>query len=88
MGGLVPGGTHVIWIISDRNRNRGMSQPMDPISGANTKGQLISKCPFGVIGWTKIPTKKFDNFCPGGQIKKIKALSYINYRLFNVIKCL
>ena len=37
---------------------------------ANTKGQLISKCPFGVIVWTKIATKKFDNFCPGGQIKK------------------
>ena len=29
-----------------------------------SKGQLISKCPFGVIVWTKIPTKKFDNFCP------------------------
>ena len=28
------------------------------------KGQLISKCPFGVIVSTKIPTKKFDNFCP------------------------
>ena len=28
------------------------------------KGQLISKCPFGVIVWTKIPTEKFDNFCP------------------------
>ena len=28
----------------------------------STKGQLISKCPFGVIIWTKIPTKKFDNF--------------------------
>ena len=39
-----------------------------------SKGQLISKCPFGVIISTKIPTKKFDNFCPGGQIKKIKAL--------------
>ena len=22
-----------------------------------TKGQLISKCPFGFIVWTKIPTK-------------------------------
>ena len=36
------------------------------------KGQLISKCPFEVIVSTKIPTKKFDNFCPGnlkrGQI--------------------
>ena len=30
----------------------------------NTKGQLISKCPFVVIVLTKIPTKKFDNFCP------------------------
>ena len=28
------------------------------------KGQLISKCLFGVIASTKIPTKKFDNFCP------------------------
>ena len=30
-----------------------------------SKGQLISKCPLGVIVSTKIPTKKFDNFCPG-----------------------
>ena len=30
----------------------------------NAKGQLISKCPFGVIVWTKMPTKKFDKFCP------------------------
>ena len=29
------------------------------------KGQLISKCPFGVIVWTKIPTKLFQDFCPG-----------------------
>ena len=29
-----------------------------------TKGQLISKCPFGVIVWTKMPTKKIDKFCP------------------------
>ena len=29
-----------------------------------SKGQLISKCPFGVIVSTKIPRKKFDNFCP------------------------
>ena len=26
-----------------------------------SKGQLISKCPFGVIVLTKIPTKKFTN---------------------------
>ena len=29
-----------------------------------TKGQLISKCPFGIIVWTKIPTKSFLDFCP------------------------
>ena len=54
------------------------------LSSMSTKGQLISKCPFGSIVWTKIPTKKFDNFCPGGQIKKIKPLSYVNYGVFNV----
>ena len=31
---------------------------------ALTKGQLISKCPFGFIVWTKIPTKLFLDFCP------------------------
>ena len=30
----------------------------------NPKGQLISKCPFGAIVSTKIPTEKFDKFCP------------------------
>ena len=30
----------------------------------STKGQLISKCPFGFIIWTKIPTKLFLDFCP------------------------
>ena len=29
-----------------------------------SKGQLISKCLFGVIVWTKIPTKNLTNFCP------------------------
>jgi hypothetical protein len=29
-----------------------------------TKDQLISKCPFGVIVWTKIPTKFFPGFLP------------------------
>jgi hypothetical protein len=28
------------------------------------KGQLISKCPYGVIVSTKIPTKFFKDFCP------------------------
>ena len=29
-----------------------------------TKGQLISKCPFGLIVWTKVATKLFLDFCP------------------------
>ena len=45
-----------------------------------SKGQLISKCPFSVIIWTKRPTKKFDKFCPRiykvVKSAKIKALSY------------
>ena len=44
------------------------------------KGQLISECPFGVIVSTKIPTKKFDKFCPrilkSCEINKIKAFFY------------
>ena len=31
---------------------------------ARVKGQLISKCSFGIIVWTKIPTKLFLDFCP------------------------
>ena len=33
-------------------------------SDLQIKGQLISKCLFGVIVWTKEPTKIFKNFCP------------------------
>ena len=32
--------------------------------GSSTKGQLISKYPFGVIVSTKKPTFFFKNFCP------------------------
>ena len=46
---------------------------LDQNSFQSTKGQLISKCPLGVIVWTKIPTKKFPRFLPQplrrGQIK-------------------
>ena len=35
-----------------------------PTSNGTFKGQLISKCPFGVIVWTKIPTKMFPGFLP------------------------
>ena len=34
------------------------------LSCRTSKGQLISKCPFGIIVWTKIPTKLFLDFCP------------------------
>ena len=30
----------------------------------DVKGQLISKCPFGIFVWTKLPTKVFLDFCP------------------------
>ena len=47
---------------------------------AFSKGQLISECPFDVLNFPKKPTKKFDKFLPqnlkGGEINKIKALSY------------
>ena len=33
-------------------------------NGVDNKGQLISKCLFGVIVWTKIPTKFFPPFLP------------------------
>ena len=41
-----------------------LGQIMKSIKRIFIKGQLISKCPFGVIVWTKIPTKKFDKFLP------------------------
>ena len=55
----------------------------------NVKGQLISKCPFGVKTSSKNPTKFFPGFLPQplkrGQIKKIRALYYTNQGLFNII---
>ena len=40
-----------------------------------TKGQLISKCPFGVFKSPKNPSKKFPGFLPypikRGQINKV-----------------
>ena len=30
----------------------------------DVKGQLISKCPFGIFVWTKLPTKLVLDFCP------------------------
>ena len=47
-----------------------VNRPMDVAQLIPVKGQLISKRLLEKIVWTKIATKKFDNFCPGGQIKK------------------
>merc|ERR1719278_1757781 len=49
-----------------------------------SKGQLISKRLLEKIVWTGIATKKFDNFCPGGRIKKIKTLYYIKYPIIDI----
>ena len=42
------------------------------------KGQLISKCPFGVIIWTKYQRKNLTISAleSSGEINKIKALSH------------
>ena len=40
------------------------SERRDLIRRTWAKGQLISKCPFGVIFWTK-PTNNFETFWPG-----------------------
>ena len=44
------------------------------------KGQLISKCPFGVIVWTKTPTNFNEDFCPSLFITLTKG--YLTY-VFN-----
>ena len=41
------------------------------------KGQLISKCLCEKIVSTKIPTKKYDRFCPASFIQT----RYVNYAL-------
>ena len=46
----------------DLNKEKEISTNLTPIV---TKGQLISKCPFVVIVWTKIPTFFFENLYPG-----------------------
>ena len=50
--------------------------------GSKTKGQLISRCPYGVIVWTKIPTKKFTKKSEKWSNHKIKALIIV----FNTLK--
>ena len=47
-----------------------------------TKGQLISKCLCEKIVSTKIPTKKFDRFCPASFIQT----RYVNYALYFGLK--
>ena len=50
--------------------------------GVLCKGQIISECPYEIIVFPKIATKKFPRFLPWplrrGQFKKIKALYYTN----------
>ena len=43
---------------------RDVEVPSDKVHLQITKGQLISKCPYEKSVSSKIPTKKFDNFCP------------------------
>jgi hypothetical protein len=47
------------------NVDRVQSCKINKAGGCNKRGGwLISKCSFGVIIWTKIPTKGLTNFCP------------------------
>jgi len=63
-------------------------QKLHNYSNTKLKGQIISKCPYEIIVYPKIATKKFPRFLPWplriGQIKKIKALYYTNWGLFNI----
>ena len=49
------------WIYGKKSCNSGF---VNCWTAGDAKGQLISKCPFGVIVWTKIPTKIFPGFLP------------------------
>jgi hypothetical protein len=55
-------------------------------SATLAKGQLISKCPIGVIVWTKIPTKDLTNFCPKWSKKPIYHTRAIITRFGSKIK--
>ena len=62
---------HCAWVLfkiemnQNQNRNNKANANSVKVSKTNfTKGQLISKCPFGFIISTKIPTEKFNRFCP------------------------
>ena len=55
------------------------------------KGQLISKCPFGFIVWTKIPTKLFLDFCPEFFVASWglhgSSLGFLGYVISNKEAC-
>ena len=53
----------------------------------STKGQLISKCPFGVIVSTKIPTNFFMDFCPISK-KRLNKKNTMHLIFFLKIFCL
>ena len=43
-----------------------------PVEIKSTKGQLISKCPFGVFKSSKIQQKIFQDFCP--SLKRVMSI--------------
>ena len=43
------------------NQAQYVEQNLNESSKSGAKDQLISKCPFGVIFWTKIPPKNLTN---------------------------
>ena len=51
-------------------------------SFSSTKGQLISKCLFGVIDWTKKPTIFFSRISKKWLNQKLYHMLYHMYRLF------
>ena len=57
------------------------------ISKFCTKGQLISKCPFGVIVSTKIPTIFFRISALLSLYKGVKSKTVPNQNFFKIIKC-
>ena len=67
-------------VVTDSLRLKEINEDLSNISATtNTKGQLISKRLLKKIVWTTITTKKINNFCPNGKIKKIKTLYCIKY---------
>ena len=73
-------------LISKQNRRAIPSPKKQTLDYYFLKGQIISECPYEKIVYPKIATKKFQRFLSWplrrGQIKKIKALYYINWGIY------